>query len=126
MAYQSEVLRDNMPAYGDYSRRAERGRSGTYYSDDEYNEREGSFGEPVRRYSPEEYAKRKFSISEPVEQVKDLIAVHNIWPDDLVRSLDMGGFAMPSIAVIRDNMEHNKYGSISVKLWAENAVLYNH
>lgn len=57
---------------------------------------------------------RKFSLSKTVEETENLIAVHNLSADNLNRVLDLGGFAMPSIAIVKDDMEHSKYGDISV------------
>lgn len=65
------------------------------------------------RFNPESKDIR-FALKEPVEQVRDLIAVHNLKPDDLRGALKLGGFPMPSIAVVRSNMGHNKYGDISL------------
>ena len=42
----------------------------------------------------------KYSLKDPVEETKDLIAVHNISESNLLKSLDLGGFPMPSIAVM--------------------------
>ena len=55
----------------------------------------------------------KFSLSEPVEEKDNLIAVHNIYTDKLVKSLKLGGFPMPSIAVIKSDMGHGNYGECS-------------
>ena len=55
----------------------------------------------------------KFSLSEPVEEKGNLIAVHNIYTDKLVKSLNLGGFPMPSIAVIKSDMGHAEYGECS-------------
>lgn len=55
----------------------------------------------------------KFSLSEPVEEKGNLIAVHNIYTDKLVKSLKLGGFPMPSIAVIKSDMGHGNYGECS-------------
>lgn len=55
----------------------------------------------------------KFSLSEPVEEKGDLIAVHNIYTDKLVKSLKLGGFPMPSIAVTKADMGHENYGECS-------------
>ncbi len=57
---------------------------------------------------------RKFSLSSPVEQTKNLIAVHNLSEQELLDSLKLGGFPMPSIAIVKDSMGHEKYGDISV------------
>lgn len=58
--------------------------------------------------------KRKFSMSEPVEQTRDLLALHNLTEDKLRSTLRLGGFPMPSIAVIRDQMQHDNYGEITM------------
>ena len=55
----------------------------------------------------------KFSLSEPVEEKDNLIAVHNIYTDKLAKSLKLGGFPMPSIAVIKSDMGHGNYGECS-------------
>lgn len=55
----------------------------------------------------------KFSLSEPVEEKGNLIAVHNIYTDKLVKSLKLGGFPMPSIAVTKADMGHENYGECS-------------
>lgn len=58
----------------------------------------------------------KFSLKDPVEETKDLIAVHNISESNLLKSLDLGGFPMPSIAVMRALQAdaNADYGNISV------------
>ena len=56
----------------------------------------------------------KFSLKEPVEQTKNLIAVHNIGEDELLKTTKLGGFPMPSIAVTKAEMGHTMYGAISV------------
>ena len=55
----------------------------------------------------------KFSLSEPVEEKGNLIAVHNIYTDKLAKSLKLGGFPMPSIAVTKADMGHENYGECS-------------
>ena len=56
----------------------------------------------------------KFSLKKPVEETKDLIAVHNLTPEKLKGILELGGFPVPSIAIIKADMEHSGYGDISV------------
>ena len=68
----------------------------------------------VKNLNPTSDKRLKFSMKEPVEETKNLIAVHNLYESNLKKVLDIGGFAMPSIAIIRDNMDHSKYGEISV------------
>lgn len=53
-------------------------------------------------------------MSEPVEQTRDLLALHNLTEDKLRSTLRLGGFPMPSIAVIRDQMQHDNYGEITM------------
>lgn len=56
----------------------------------------------------------KFSLSKPVEETKDLIALHNLSAESFTEALKLGGFHMPSIAIVKDKMGHEKYGEISV------------
>ncbi len=56
----------------------------------------------------------KFSLKEPVEETKDLIALHNLSAESFTEALKLGGFPMPSIAIVKDKMGHEKYGEISV------------
>ena len=58
--------------------------------------------------------KKQFSLSEPVEQTKDLLALHNLTQEKLRKTLKLGGFPMPSIAVIREQMQHDNYGEITM------------
>lgn len=58
-------------------------------------------------------SKLKFSLSEPVEEKNDLIAVHNIYANNISKSLKLGGFPMPSIAVIKADMGHGRFGDCS-------------
>ena len=58
----------------------------------------------------------KFSrkgLEEGVEETRDLIAVHNMTEENLRAALELGGLAMPSIAVIKAQQGHTKYGPIS-------------
>ena len=56
----------------------------------------------------------RFSLSLPVEQTKDLIAVHNLSAEKLLKSLKLGGLPMPSIAITRAESGHTNYGDISL------------
>lgn len=55
-----------------------------------------------------------FSMRAPVEETRDLIAVHNLTEENLVSSLDIGGLPSPSIAIIKAEQGHSKYGPISI------------
>lgn len=63
--------------------------------------------------------KSRFSLSEPVERTADLVAVHNIEPYNLERTLELGAFPMPSIAIIRGDAGHDVFGDISVVFGAD-------
>ena len=57
----------------------------------------------------------RFSMKENVEQTRDLIAVHNLNEESLMKSLQLGGLPMPSIAVMRAESSANEgYGEISL------------
>lgn len=73
-------------------------------------------GNAERQYDAGEIspAKSKFSLSEPVEETSDLLALHNLTEDKLLNTLKLGGFSMPSIAVIRDQMPYEEFGDITM------------
>lgn len=56
----------------------------------------------------------KFSLKLPVEETKDLIAVHNLSQEDLLKTLKLGGFPMPSVAIVKAQNGHNEFGDVSV------------
>jgi hypothetical protein len=56
----------------------------------------------------------RFSLSKSVEETKDLVAVHNLREDKLLKSLNLGGLPMPSIAIVRAKEGHNNFGNISL------------
>lgn len=56
----------------------------------------------------------RFSLKDNVERKGDLIAVHNLSGDQLLRSIELGGFPMPSIAVMKQSQGHERYGDVSV------------
>lgn len=68
----------------------------------------------VSRKSSELGKSVKFSLSSPVEETKDLIAVHNLNEEALIKALELGGFPMPSIAVTKARIGHDNFGEISV------------
>ena len=55
----------------------------------------------------------KFSMRSPLERTDRLIALHNMNEDALKGMLELGGLAMPSVAITRSDMGHNSYGPIS-------------
>ena len=58
----------------------------------------------------------RFQLSAPVEvdQNKDLVAVHNLTAENLQEALELGGMPSPSIAVVKAQESHTKYGPISL------------
>ena len=56
----------------------------------------------------------RFSMKEQVEETKDLIAIHNLTDQKLKGALELGGFPIPSIAIIKTEQEHEDFGDISV------------
>lgn len=56
----------------------------------------------------------RFSMRAPVEETRDLIAVHNLTEENLASSLDLGGLPSPSIAIVKAEQGHSKYGPISI------------
>lgn len=57
----------------------------------------------------------RFSLSEPIEETKNLIALHNLNANTLLKQLDLGGMPMPSIAVTDPSIvDHNGFGDITV------------
>lgn len=68
----------------------------------------------VTNKNPTEDVDVRFSLSKTVEETKDLMALHNLKADELLKSFDLGGFPMPSIAVIKADVGHDEYGEISL------------
>lgn len=56
----------------------------------------------------------RFSLKLPVEETKDLIAVHNLTQEELLKTLKLGGFPMPSVAIVKAKNGHNEFGDVSV------------
>ena len=61
-------------------------------------------------YEPAE----KFSLKQPIEQTRDLIAVHNVSEANLLKTLKLGGFIMPSFAITKADMGHSGFADISM------------
>ena len=58
----------------------------------------------------------EFSMRSPLEETNDLLALHNLTEENLRDVLKLGGFPMPSIAVVKADQGHSKYGPISLVL----------
>lgn len=65
----------------------------------------------------------RFQLGAPVEVngQKDLVAVHNLTEENLREALDLGGMPSPSIAVVKAQEGHTKYGPISL-VFAPDAI----
>ena len=61
----------------------------------------------------QENGEQKFSLKKNIEQVKDLIAVHNLKYSALESALDLGGMPSPSIGVVKAEQGHTDYGPMS-------------
>lgn len=71
-----------------------------------------SMGESVTQNGTE--VKTKFSLKAPVEETRDLLALHNKDERSILAALELGGLPMPSIAVVKAEQGHTKYGPISL------------
>lgn len=49
-----------------------------------------------------------------IEETKNLVALHNLSEEKLLKVLQLGGFPMPSIAITKVDMGHSEYGDITV------------
>ena len=56
----------------------------------------------------------RFSLSNAVEETKDLVALHNLTEDKLLKSLELGGMPMPSLAVTKADIPHSNFGEITL------------
>lgn len=55
-----------------------------------------------------------FSMQDNVEETDKLLAIHNLTGSKLNGVLELGGFPMPSIAVLKATQGHDRYGDVSV------------
>lgn len=59
----------------------------------------------------------RFSLSENVEETKELMALHNLHSNELMKQLKMGGIAYPSVAVTKPGtLSHEGFGDITLIL----------
>jgi hypothetical protein len=58
--------------------------------------------------------KEKFQLKSPVEETKNLLALHNKDEESILAALRLGGIPMPSIAIVKAQSGHSKYGPISL------------
>ena len=62
----------------------------------------------------------RFSMKTPVERKGDLVAVHNVRADNLLKDINMGGIPMPSVAIVQAEKGHSEFGDISLVFYADN------
>lgn len=63
----------------------------------------------------------QFQLNNNVEETKELIAVHNLSENSLLKALGLGGLPMPSIAIFKAKDGHSRFGSISL-VFAKNSI----
>lgn len=79
----------------------------------EKSNREISGVQPLSLPTLEPTTKTRFSLDEPVEETETLIAMHNMTEEKLRRTLDIGAWPSPSIAVVKAKEGHTNYGEYS-------------
>lgn len=79
----------------------------------EKSNREISGVQPLSLPTLEPTTKVKFSLDEPVEETETLVAMHNMTEEKLRRTLDIGAWPSPSIAVVKAKEGHANYGEYS-------------
>lgn len=67
----------------------------------------------VSQHKDDVKPKTRFSLDEPVEETKTLIAMHNMTEEKLRRTLDIGAWPAPSIAIVKAKDGHTNYGEYS-------------
>ena len=70
-------------------------------------------GDSISRNGGNVKPKQRFSMEEPVEETKTLIAMHNMTEEKLRRTLDLGAWPSPSIAIVKAKDGHSNYGEYS-------------
>lgn len=48
------------------------------------------------------------------KDIKDLVVVHNLSESKLLKAIELGGLAVPSIAITKDSVGHDNFGDISL------------
>ena len=79
----------------------------------EKSNREISGVQPLSLPTLEPTTKTRFSLDEPVEETETLVAMHNMTEEKLRRTLDIGAWPSPSIAVVKAKEGHTNYGEYS-------------
>ena len=79
----------------------------------EKSNRDISGVQPLSLPTLEPTTKTRFSLDEPVEETETLVAMHNMTEEKLRRTLDIGAWPSPSIAVVKAKEGHANYGEYS-------------
>lgn len=87
---------------------------GTSKTHVDMNPHEDTILQNNQNINSKEQENEKFSLKKSVEETKDLIALHNLTPTNLIKTLKLGGIPMPSIAVTKSEIGHGNFGSISL------------
>lgn len=74
--------------------------------------------ETLGQYIPNQFATHqnnagRFSMKDSRETVGGLVALHNLKESDIKGTLELGGFPMPSIAIVKADEGHSDYGEYS-------------
>ena len=80
-------------------------------------QKEGITGEELSGNGEIQWADRvsdEFSLDATIEQTDGLIAVHNLSEEKLLKTIKLGAFPMPSIAITKASIGHKGFGSISL------------
>lgn len=93
-------------------RGARDGRDGGLHGRSSRRDGRTTVSESVRNSKPR--VKEKFSMEKPIEEKKNLIALHNLDETKLIKTLKLGGFPMPSIAITKSDIPHTNFGDITV------------
>ncbi len=80
-----------------------------YFADSKVVDEDGKLN-----LNPTEDSDIRFSLKVPVEETKDLIAMHNISKNKLLKTIELGGFPMPSIGITKADQGYEDFGDISV------------
>lgn len=80
------------------------------------NYQEEKFAQYQERAWDLEFGERQENahMKKSAERVKDLLAVHNMNEDAVKPTADLGGFAIPSIAIFKNTYGHNEFGEVTV------------
>ena len=71
----------------------------------------------VENENPTDDEDIRFSLSNPVENNKNLVALHNLNSNTLLKQLDLGGMPMPSVAITDPSkVDHTGFGDVTLIL----------